>query len=266
MSSLLGLLHSHSQQLERTREWVSVYGNCGNEALADLTNSSLIQNSAHRQFDIISRSRTLAVTYPTGTTLQVAVHGCNLHWFYRISINTLFPPIFSRGSWWGWWEAPEPTDNVPLYLGLVSSCISPTPTHHIFLSQFITERASTLIREFFAISLPPVWSLRGSLITRGSIKLMSLFVQFLKTYGPVSARGSAFCFLPELRADGRLLLGVTKPPSQTVQPYANFRLVQKRWNNEIFYGEFQCEIMKTNSTIFARDTCLNIISWSGQLT
>ena len=42
-----------------------------------------------------------------------------------------------------------------------------------------------------------------SLITFGWIKLMSLFVQFLKTYGPVSARGSAFCFHLELRADGR---------------------------------------------------------------
>ena len=54
-------------------------------------------------------------------------------------------------------------------------------------------------------------------------------------------------------------LGVTKPPSPTGQPYANILLVQKRWNNEIFYGEFQCEIRKTNSAIFARDSCLNII-------
>ena len=88
---------------------------------------------------------------------------------------------------------------------------------------------------------------------------MSLFVQFLKTYGPVSARGSAFCFQSELRAEA--LLAGSHQTSLTNRPafYANFLLVQKRWNNEIFYGEFQCEIMKTNSAIFARDSCRNII-------
>ena len=210
MSSLLGLLHSHSQQLERTREWVSVYGNCGNEALADLTNSSLIQNSAHRQFDIISRSRTLAVTSHHHTSLQVAVHGCNLHWFYRISINTLFPPIFSaveeRGGGGGGWH-PSPLSNVPLYLWL---CFLLYLTHSntSYISHLIYNRASRNSQHgVFAISLPPVWSLSGSLITLGSIKLMSLFVQFLKTYGPVRAPGL------ELRA-GALpdSQGVTQPP------------------------------------------------------
>ena len=65
-----------------------------NEALADLTNSSLIQNSAHRQFDIISRSRTLAVTshHPASCSsrLQSALI---LSDFYKYVISTI--PIFS---------------------------------------------------------------------------------------------------------------------------------------------------------------------------
>ena len=64
----------------------------GNEALADLTNSSLIQNSSHRQFHIISRSRTL---------LQHLSHCCNSdcsrrgqqRFFYRISIKIWNPGV-----------------------------------------------------------------------------------------------------------------------------------------------------------------------------
>ena len=63
-----------------------------NEALADLTNSSLIQNSSHRQFHIISRSRTL---------LQHLSHCCNSdcsrrvqqRFFYRISIKIWNPRV-----------------------------------------------------------------------------------------------------------------------------------------------------------------------------
>ena len=66
-----------------------MYGNCGNEALADLTNSSLIQNSAHRQFDIIFRSRTLPVTshHPASCSsrLQSALI---LSDFYKYVIST----------------------------------------------------------------------------------------------------------------------------------------------------------------------------------
>ena len=51
----------------------AVYGNSSNEALADLTNSSLIQNSAHRQFHIISRSRPDTCSAQLVVVTQVAV-------------------------------------------------------------------------------------------------------------------------------------------------------------------------------------------------
>ena len=132
MSSLAPLLSQPAaEESERAVVCLTVYGNCGNEALADLTNSSLIQNSAHRQFDIISRSRTLAVTshhqHPASCSsrLQSALI---LSDFYKYVIST---NIFCGGGGGGW--HPSPLSNVPLYLWRVSSCISPTPTHQIFL-------------------------------------------------------------------------------------------------------------------------------------
>ena len=70
--------------------------------------------------------------------------------------------------------------------------------------------------------------------------------------------GSGFLF--SSRAPGSRTVRPEESPNLTRKPSCLmliFLLVQKRWNNEIFYGEFQCEIMETNSAIFARDSCLN---------
>ena len=118
---------------------------------------------------------------------------------------------------WRWWEAAEPTEQCST-VSLACFLLYLTHSNTSYISHLIYNRARLNSQHgVFAISLPPVWSLSGSLITLGSIKLMSLFVQFLKTYGPVSARGSAFCFHLELRADGRRVgshqTSLTNPPS-----------------------------------------------------
>ena len=68
-----------------------------NEALADLTNSSLIENSAHRQFHIFpgqGQSCSLLLSFSQPAFIQWVSAGCiftvccsNLQRFYRISIN-----------------------------------------------------------------------------------------------------------------------------------------------------------------------------------
>ena len=68
-----------------------------NEALADLTNSSLIENSAHRQFHIFpgqGQSCSLLLSFSQPAFIQWVRAGCiftvccsNLQRFYRISIN-----------------------------------------------------------------------------------------------------------------------------------------------------------------------------------
>ena len=63
----------------------------GNEALADLTNSSLIQNSSHRQFHIISRSRTL---------LQHLSHCCNSDCSRRVQQRFLLSNFYKNMESW----------------------------------------------------------------------------------------------------------------------------------------------------------------------
>ena len=90
---------------------------------------------------------------------------------------------------WRWWEAAEPTEQCST-VSLACFLLYLTHSNTSYISHLIYNRARLNSQHgVFAISLPPVWSLSGSLITLGSIKLMSLFVQFLKTYGPVRAPG-----------------------------------------------------------------------------
>lgn len=61
-----------------------------NEALADLTNSSLIQNSTHRQFHIISRSRTLSHLH------KMHFHKLMHSWILpRIPVDLIYLPFVS---------------------------------------------------------------------------------------------------------------------------------------------------------------------------
>ena len=62
-----------------------------NEALADLTNSSLIQNSSHRQFHIISRSRTL---------LQPPSHCCNSDCSRRVQPRFFLSNFYKNMESW----------------------------------------------------------------------------------------------------------------------------------------------------------------------
>ena len=117
---------------------------------------------------------------------------------------------------WRWWEAAEPTEQCST-VSLACFLLYLTHSNTSYISHLIYNRARLNSQHgVFAISLPPVWSLSGSLITLGSIKLMSLFVQFLKTYGPVRAPGPAFCFQPELRAVG--LCGQRESPNLPDKP------------------------------------------------
>ena len=255
---------------------MSVYGNCGNEALADLTNSSLIQNSAHRQFDIISRSRTLAVTshrhHPASciSRLQSALI---LSDFYKYVIST---NIFSAG--WlaaatgggGGWD-PVPTKQCST-VSLACFLLYLTHSNTSYISHLIYNREqseSSLNSQprsfcnFTSSGMESQWIINNACLDKIDEFVCPVFQDLWSS----QCLGSSFLF--STRASGSRTprpQRLTKPPSPTFLPYANFLLVQKRWNNEIFYGEFQCEIMKTNSTIFARDSCLNIISWSGQFT
>ena len=77
-----------------------------------------------------------------------------------------------------------------MFLSLVSSCTSPTrPTRYYQSCISLAPIYNRAPPVFARSSLPPVSSPSQSLITSGSIKLMSLFVQFFKTYGPETARG-----------------------------------------------------------------------------
>ena len=126
-----------------------------------------------------------------------------------------------------------------MFLSLVSSCTSPTrPTRYYQSCISLAPIYNRAPPVFARSSLPPVSSPSQSLITAGSIKLMSLFVQFFKTYGPETARG------------GQLGAPDWESPNLWWSSMLMLSWCRKGGIMKYFYGEFQWEIINTNSAIF----------------
>ena len=88
---------------------------------------------------------------------------------------------------WRWWEAAEPTEQCST-VSLACFLLYLTHSNTSYISHLIYNRAQRA-RSFCNFTSSGMESQWRSLITFGWIKLMSLFVQFLKTYGPVRAPG-----------------------------------------------------------------------------